>query len=71
METDLKFPDFEDYPMIEDFDPVEFVRKIRTKLYNEENGFPCDEEIKYIKEARRSFEKQAVEWKRNKSMQFA
>jgi hypothetical protein len=42
-----------DYKGSGEFHCVEFFRKVRDKMYKEENGLPADEETAYIERVRR------------------
>jgi hypothetical protein len=42
-----------DYIGSGEFHCVEFTRKVRDKMYKEENGLPADEEAEYIERVRR------------------
>lgn len=44
----LGMESMDDWPVVDGFDCVEYVRKIRTMHYKEENGIPCEEETRYV-----------------------
>ncbi|MDR3109688.1 MAG: hypothetical protein LBU65_08380 [Planctomycetaceae bacterium] len=51
--------------MIENFDAVEMIREIRTKLYNEIKDMPRDEQIKHIRERTLIAVAEHEEWRKN------